>query len=221
MQTLPTYHRASLAERWDAEAFIRDTRQRECHRPALTREEINEDDTARALAALFEYADRDGDGKLTRAELDGFLALIEQGAQCQAVVTIADRGRNLFEVLDEDRDGRLDLRELKRAAALLTGDRESLRPDDVPRLALFGITRGLPSDNFGPVALARKARRPDRAVPAARGPRWFRAMDRNGDGFVSPQEFLGPPELFRRLDLDGDGLISVEEAERAERAAGR
>ena len=35
MQTLPTYHRASLAERWDAEAFIRDTRQRECHRPAL------------------------------------------------------------------------------------------------------------------------------------------------------------------------------------------
>ena len=52
--------------------------------------------------------------------------------------------------------------------------------------------------------------------PAARGPRWFRAMDRNGDGYLSPPEFLGPPELFRRLDADGDGLISPNEAERAD-----
>jgi Ca2+-binding EF-hand superfamily protein len=189
-------------------------------RTSVTRTEVQEDDTARALAALFDHADRDGDGKLTRAELDDFLGLVEQGSQCQAIVTIADRGRNLFEVLDEDRDGRLTLPELKRATTLLTKDRGSLRLDDVPRLALFGITRGLASDSFGSVPLARKVRRAIRPLPAARGPRWFRAMDRNGDGFVSLQEFLGPPEVFRRLDLDGDGLISVEEADRADRAAG-
>jgi hypothetical protein len=40
--------------------------------------------------------------------------------------------------------------------------------------------------------------------------RRFRAMDRNGDGFVSTAEFLGPPELFRQLDVNGDGLISPE-----------
>jgi hypothetical protein len=47
-----------------------------------------------------------------------------------------------------------------------------------------------------------------------RGPLWFRKMDLNGDGDVSPREFLGTQEEFRRIDADGDGLISVEEAER-------
>ena len=47
-----------------------------------------------------------------------------------------------------------------------------------------------------------------------RGPAWFRKMDRNGDGFVSRREFLGPEELFKQLDVDGDGLISPEEASR-------
>ena len=44
-------------------------------------------------------------------------------------------------------------------------------------------------------------------------------MDRNGDGYVSPSEFLGPLALFRRLDLNDDGLLSVEEAEQAKTKA--
>jgi hypothetical protein len=40
-------------------------------------------------------------------------------------------------------------------------------------------------------------------------------MDRNGDGEVSPREFLGTPEDFRKIDTNGDGLIDAEEAERA------
>ena len=51
---------------------------------------------------------------------------------------------------------------------------------------------------------------------AGRGPLWFRKMDRNGDGDVSPLEFLGTPEQFRKIDADGDGLIDVTEAERAD-----
>jgi hypothetical protein len=43
-------------------------------------------------------------------------------------------------------------------------------------------------------------------------------MDRNGDGYVSRREFLGPEELFHKLDADGDGLISAEEAERFDAA---
>jgi hypothetical protein len=59
------------------------------------------------------------------------------------------------------------------------------------------------------------------AVPLTRtfthtaGPQWFRAMDTNGDGYVSLREFLGTPEQFAKLDADGDGLISPEEAEKA------
>jgi hypothetical protein len=56
------------------------------------------------------------------------------------------------------------------------------------------------------------------AVRPARGPLWFRKMDRNGDGDVSPREFLGSRDDFRRIDTDGDGLISAEEAERYDAA---
>jgi hypothetical protein len=41
-------------------------------------------------------------------------------------------------------------------------------------------------------------------------------MDRNGDGYVSRQEFIGPADLFDKLDTDHDGRISPEEAERAD-----
>ena len=46
-------------------------------------------------------------------------------------------------------------------------------------------------------------------------------MDRNGDGDVSPAEFIGSAEDFRRLDPDRDGLISTEEAERAQALRGK
>jgi hypothetical protein len=42
-------------------------------------------------------------------------------------------------------------------------------------------------------------------------------MDRNGDGDLSPNEFLGRRALFDKIDRDRDGLISSEEANNAHR----
>jgi Ca2+-binding EF-hand superfamily protein len=39
----------------------------------------------------------------------------------------------------------------------------------------------------------------------------FKAMDKNGDGKLSPEEFTGPKPRFARLDTDHDGFITVEE----------
>jgi hypothetical protein len=44
------------------------------------------------------------------------------------------------------------------------------------------------------------------------GPVWFRKMDRNRDGDVTPREFLGSLDRFNELDADSDGLLSGEEA---------
>src|SRR5262249_31954097 len=93
-----------------------------------------------------------------------------------------------------------------------------LAPQQVPHFARVTVQRSFTAASFGPLPLVAAPSTVQGAVPAParKGPPWFQAMDRNGDGFVSPQEFLGPPELFRRLDLDGDGLLSAEEAWRAE-----
>ena len=50
------------------------------------------------------------------------------------------------------------------------------------------------------------------AAPTEDVPRWFTAMDANGDGVVSPREFLGPAEKFTPLDANGDGLLDASEA---------
>ncbi|AMV29731.1 transaldolase/EF-hand domain-containing protein [Gemmata sp. SH-PL17] len=105
----------------------------------------------------------------------------------------------LFDLLDADRDGQLSVAELRRAKTALAD--------------------AVPTDTGVSLVIVPGIAKPP-AVPLIRtftreaGPQWFRAMDRNGDGFVSVREFLGTPEQFRKLDRDGDGLLSAEEAEK-------
>jgi Ca2+-binding EF-hand superfamily protein len=179
-------------------------------RPSLAKADLEQDSNLAGLMDLFPYADRDGDGRLTRAELERYLALVELGVRAQTWVTASERGPSLFHLLDADGDGRLGPREVNRAADLLG---EDVAADALPwqvRLT-FG---GPAASSLGGVPLP-AAKKPRPAANAPRGPRWFRAMDRNGDGVVTPDEFVGPPELFRTLDADGDGVISPEEAEKA------
>jgi Ca2+-binding EF-hand superfamily protein len=165
------------------------------------------------LRSVLEIADRDGDGKLTEKEMLAWVNLAAEGADRTTTVSFTESGRGLFQVLDADQDGRLSVRELrgawKRLAQLDRHRRGKVGREDIPLQFQIAVARGV---GYRPVGAGAPAVRP------SRGPLWFRRMDRNGDGDVSPREFLGSREDFRRIDADGDGLISAEEAERYDAA---
>ena len=68
-----------------------------------------------AVYALFPIADRDGDGRLTEAELKAWVALATESVGRVPTISVADNGRALFELIDANNDGRLTVRELRTA----------------------------------------------------------------------------------------------------------
>jgi Ca2+-binding EF-hand superfamily protein len=186
---------------------------------SIGKKQLQEDASLQLLADILPHADRDQDGSLTLAELEHFLNLIEEGVRCPLLVKLTESGRNLFLHFDANADGKLDLRELNAAARSITalGGAKGWTRTQVPDCVQIVFQRGFAASSFGPVPLANSSStfHSPSAVRTKKGPAWFLAMDRNGDGFLSPREFLGPIEIFRRLDTNGDGLISVEEAEAA------
>src|SRR5262249_17049358 len=147
-----------------------------------------------------------------------FLELMDKGVGCTTNLTITNNGRGMFAILDANGDGKLGLRELRTAwSRLAPYDRKrqgSIGKNDIP--LQFQINVG--SNFFGHLGPAPfyGGTQPVRSAPG-KGPLWFRKMDLNGDGDVSPREFLGTREDFKRIDTDGDGLISASEAEAADK----
>jgi Ca2+-binding EF-hand superfamily protein len=165
------------------------------------------------LRILFDFVDRNGDGRVTRKEFTDYFELQQAFAKLPLTITQQLRVPSLFGIIDANSDGRLCVRELRNAWGRL----KKLEPDSgdfITRAAL----RPLPT-----VRLVRGRQTPElftvynpNVPQLTRGPLWFRKMDRNRDGDVSRSEFPGRPEDFDKLDLDHDGLISAEEAEAAD-----
>jgi Ca2+-binding EF-hand superfamily protein len=175
--------------------------------------------TQTALAGLFSLIDADGDGKLYPKELDAFLDRQAVSARSRTTLATADQGRAVFAILDLNRDGQLGPRELRGAGSrVMSWDQNHdsrISAGEIPHHYQFTLGRrqvalpGVPYSRTHTVAAA-----PPSGGDAA-GPSWFRKMDRNRDGDVSPREFFGPASAFERLDRDGDGLIDASEAARA------
>jgi Ca2+-binding EF-hand superfamily protein len=169
-----------------------------------------------ALAGLFSLIDRDGDEKLYPQELDAFLERQAVSARSRMTLATADQGRAVFAILDQNRDGRLGPRELRGTGTRVMSwdqDRDGrVKAGEIPHHYQFTVGRGqvaLPGVPYSQ-SPARVVSQP--TAGEAAGPSWFRKMDHNRDGDVSPREFFGPASAFERLDRDHDGLIDPREA---------
>jgi Ca2+-binding EF-hand superfamily protein len=171
-------------------------------------------------ASAFKAMDVDGNGKVFKGELTSFMSRQNAAASARLHLIIRDLGQDLFGEFDFDMDGLLSKRELRQARVLLNVEDKNgdgmLGFDEVPARLEFELVRGVDERAGADARLMRRVVRPtDRAETT--GPLWFRKMDRNNDGDVSPAEFVGPRATFDRLDADGDGLVDRAEAEAADK----
>jgi Ca2+-binding EF-hand superfamily protein len=181
------------------------------------------------LGNAFEMLDRNGDGKLTEAELDEYVTLLDGAKNAFASFKISEEGQDLFQILDVNKDGKLSQRELMNAwevLSMLDRDKDGfISPEEFSQQYVLAVGQGQQvyyNNNFvvnNPGAMGQL--QPGPAKSAKLGPLWFQKMDVNGDGDVSPREFLGSKELFQKMDLNGDGLIDAEEAWKADEWFGK
>ena len=129
-------------------------------------------------------------------------------------MTLFDTGNGFFQILDRNSDGRISIRELRSSEQNLVAvsdSQQTINPSRMTKSFRIEIQRG-------GVGLFGRVDRSETEVPTALlqppvGPMWFQRMDRNSDGDLVWDEFLGPREVFHRLDRDQDGLLSAKEAE--------
>lgn len=164
--------------------------------------------------SLFELLDADGDEKIFADEMKAYAKGRAEPAATTCRMNLYDTGYGFFMALDANADGRISVRERNQAAASLA----ELERDGQP-----GISQTEPVRHFhvefvrGTKHLFSASEELLAQTPAFQqrlptGPIWFQRMDKNNDGDLVWNEFLGHAETFHALDKDKDGLIDPQEA---------
>jgi Ca2+-binding EF-hand superfamily protein len=168
-------------------------------------------EAAQAQFGRFEAVDLDEDGKVYAGEIVLYLSHQQAALRSQIHAKAEDVQDAFFPLLDEDRDGRLLGKEIESAGKrLLAFDKNGdgqIDSDELPGEMLVVFARGSLENRdqlFTPPAVTASRSSDDL-------PRWFARMDENGDGYISPREFLGDAEKFHALDRDQDGFLSPQE----------
>lgn len=180
----------------------------------LDRDEIA--DHQRFERYLFDAMDADEDDRVFAEEMMSYVSDYTKPASTSCQVTLLDTGNGFFQMLDENADGRISIRELRESETTLVeaaGKESSINPSRLTKSYRIEIQRG-------GMGLFGRVDRPSAETPAAllkppSGPMWFQRMDRNGDGDLTWDEFLGPRQVFHQLDTDQDELINEAEAKKA------
>ena len=162
---------------------------------------------------LFDAMDHDSDERVFASEMDEYVRLYTEPATTTCQITLLDTGNGFFQILDANADGRISIRELRTCESQLlraARDEPSINPSQLLKSYRVEIQRG-------GVSLFGRVDRPSTDIPTAllkppSGPMWFQRMDRNGDGDLTWDEFLGPRDVFHRIDIDHDDLIDEHEA---------
>lgn len=179
----------------------------------LDREEIAEHQ--RFERYLFDAMDEDDDDRVFAAEMMKYVVNYADAASTSCQATLVDAGNGFFQMLDANDDGRISIRELRRCEQRLVDASQdnAINPSQLAKSFRIEFERG-------GVSLFGRVDRTDTAAPTVPlrsngGPIWFQRMDRNGDGDLTWDEFLGPREVFEQLDSDRDGLLDPAEAKQA------
>ena len=178
---------------------------------------IDKDETMESVRferGLFEMLDADGDGKIFADEMKQYVTAFSEPASRNCRMHLYDTGYGFFMALDGNADGRVSRRERMNAPAALAAldrdgklgiaEKEPVRHFHV-EFVRAGFQLFAASEQLASPTPAFQQRKPT-------GPIWFQRMDRNNDGDLVWNEFLGHIETFHALDTDGNDLLDPQEA---------
>ena len=175
----------------------------------LDRDEIA--DHQRFERYLFDAMDRDEDDRVFAAEMMKYVEEYTEPSSTSCQITLLESGNGFFQLLDTSSDGRISIRELRKCEETLLAaaeDRSEIDPKQMNKSYRIEIKRG-------GISLFGQVDRPTAEAPTSflappSGPMWFQRSDRNEDGDLTWDEFMGPRAIFDQLDRDHDGLIDKE-----------